>query len=253
MQSAILQNATAYYILAQSAGNPSLLPLASDVSYFENDVPVPILESLLSQNMTWNMVHRIHDTAACTAFIELTAASNPHPYVIATRLVLTSTGDKITKIESVVSDAGDWLFNATSSLNWNLKESWAPIESSAQDSRSVIQAAGDAYLDSWGNGSVPVPYGTPCARLEGGLYTGERNASANSCVMPEFPVKPFYIGNRRYVIDQQLGAVAIFNDFPFLDKSRPNGTQSVNFVRVQRGEIRFIHEITVCWVNNCGR
>ena len=59
--------------------------------------------------------------------------------------------------------------------------------------------------------------------------------------------------NRRYVIDQDLGAVAILNDFPFLDKAKPNGTSSTNILRVESGQIRYIHEITVCSTANCGR
>jgi hypothetical protein len=59
--------------------------------------------------------------------------------------------------------------------------------------------------------------------------------------------------NRRYVVDEDLGAVAILNDFPFLDKTKPNGTSSTNILRVEGGQIRYIHEITVCSTANCGR
>lgn len=102
----------------------------------------------------------------------------------------------------------------------------------------MIQAAGDAYLDSWGDGTVKVPYGAPCARLEGGSYTAGKGSTANTCKMPEFP-KPFSIGNRRYVIDEEVGGLDIFNDFPFIDKGKPNGTSSTNFIRVEGGMIRY--------------
>ena len=59
--------------------------------------------------------------------------------------------------------------------------------------------------------------------------------------------------NRRYVVDEEIGAVAILNDFPFLDKAKPNGTSSTNLLRVEGGQIRYIHEITVCTAANCGR
>ena len=85
------------------------------------------------------------------------------------------------------------------------------------------------------------------------MYTGDRSPSTNTCKMPEFP-KPFAgCSNRRYVVDEVLGAVGIFNDFPFIDKTRPDGTPSSNFLRVEGGLIRYIHENTVCATKNCGR
>jgi hypothetical protein len=61
--------------------------------------------------------------------------------------------------------------------------------------------------------------------------------------MPQFP-SPFNITNRRYVIDEELGGVDIFNNFPFIDKTKPNGTPSTNLIRVEGGMIRYIHEVT---------
>ncbi|PVH77771.1 hypothetical protein DL98DRAFT_561477 [Cadophora sp. DSE1049] len=250
---ALLQEATAAYVSAQTAGQPSLLALTPNTTYHENDVSLSIKTGVLSQSLKIDISRSLHDTSSCTTFTELTAATNPHPYVIHTRLSLSSPGTSITSIQSVVTDAGDWVFNATGHLYYNSLETWSPIPSSAQDSRAVIQAAADAYLDSWGNGSVPVPYGTPCARLEGGAYTDSKNLkTANTCKMPEFP-KPFWISNRRYVVDETVGAVDVFNDFPFIDKTRPEGTPSSNLVRVEGGKIRYVHELTVCATKGCGR
>jgi hypothetical protein len=85
---------------------------------------------------------------------------------------------------------------------------------------------------------------------------GVCNASSNSCRMPEFP-KPFAgAGHRRYVIDEELaplGAVGILKDFPFIDTTSPASTPGTNFVRVEEGMIRYIHETTVCATRNCGR
>ncbi|CAI4220086.1 unnamed protein product [Parascedosporium putredinis] len=247
---AMLEEAAAAYVKAQAGGDPSLLPLADDFKYIENDAEVDIKDGVLSKAVTIDLDRSIYDTTECIAFTELSAATNSEPYVIDTRLVFTD--DKITSIESIVAHEGDWAFNAAGHLRWATQEKWDPIPEAQRDTREVIQAAGDAYLDSWGDGSVSVPYGTPCARLEGGIYTGQSNANGNTCKMPEFP-KPFSAGNRRYVIDEELGAVDIFNDFPFIDKTRPDGTPSTNFLRVEGGKIRYIHETTVCGTKNCGR
>jgi hypothetical protein len=182
---ASLQDITTAYLQAQVAGNASLLPIATNLTYMENDVTMSIASGLLSQPITTDLNRSIHDTSACTTFTEITAATNAHPYVIDTKLVVAD--GKVTQVETVVADAGDWIFNATSHLRYSSAELWSPIPTAKLDTRAVIQAAGDAYLDSWGNGSVPVPYGTPCARLEGGSYTGDNPPKKNTCTMPEFP------------------------------------------------------------------
>ncbi|PVH95518.1 hypothetical protein DM02DRAFT_689964 [Periconia macrospinosa] len=247
----LLQDTAAQYVQAQTSGNPGLLPLASNVSYIENDATVELTKGVLSQPITIDLDRSIYDTEQCIAFTEITAATNTHPYVIDTRLLVSS--GKVAAIQSIVTDPGDWVFNATNHLKWAKQEKWTPIPKEKQDTRAVIKAAADAYLDSWLNGTVKVPYGTPCARIEGGIYTGERNVTANTCTMPQFPKEFTGIGDRRYVIDEELGAVDIFHNFPFIDVKRPNGTSSTNFFRIEGGMIRYIHETTVCLTNNCGR
>ncbi|KAF2246820.1 hypothetical protein BU26DRAFT_567161 [Trematosphaeria pertusa] len=246
----MLQEATAAYLQALAAGKPDTLALAANVSYAENDTPMDITKGILTQPITIDFNRSFYDTTECAASTEISAATNKHPYVINTRLLFAN--DKITTIQSVVADDGDWIFNAANQLSWTKKETWDPIPEGNRDTRAVIKAAGDAYLDSWGDGTVPVPYGTPCARLEGGMYTGDRSPSTNTCKMPEFP-KPFKITNRRYVIDEEVGGVDIFNDFPFIDKTKPDGTSSTNLIRVEGGKIRYIHEITICATKGCGR
>jgi len=247
---AMLQDATGAYVKAQTAGTPSMPALGSNVSYLENDASIDIKSGVLSQAITIDFNRSLLDTTQCATFTELSAATNKKPYVIHTRMLFTD--DKITTIQSVVAKDGDWAFNATGQLYWSKQEKWDPIPDGKRDTYAVIKAAGDAYLDSWGDGTVKVPYGTPCSRLEGGSYTGGRNPTTNTCKMPQFP-GTFKAGNRRYVVDEELGGVDIFNDFPFIDKTKPNGTPSTNLIRVEGGQIRYIHEVTVCSTRNCGR
>lgn len=249
-----LQDIASTYLRAQASGSPNLLPHTANMTYTENDVALNASKGILTQSIIIDLSRSLLDTTTCSIFTEITSATNPHPYVIDTLLRISpTTPATVTSLQSVIADTGDWIFNATSHLHWSQSESWGPIPPSNRDSRTTIRAAADAYLDSWANGSVPVPYGTPCARLEGGAYTGERNATGNTCYMPEFP-KPFKgVGNRRYVIDEEVGAVGILNDFPFIDATRPEGTPSCNLVRVEAGMIRYIHETTVCATRGCGR
>ena len=180
-------------------------------------------------------------------------ATSAHPYVIHTRMEATKKG-KVSKIESVVTHPGDWAFDAAKHLSFTRDEKWDEIPKDKRDTREVIQAAADAYLNQWGDPSLEVPEATPCARLEGGMYTGSRNPEGNTCRMPAFPQK-LSVGHRRYVIDESIGAVDVFNDFPWLDAGLgPDGvTPSSNQMRVEGGKIRYIHEVTVCTTEKCGR
>jgi hypothetical protein len=242
---AMLQEATAGYLAALVAGKPTALALAEGtVAYQENDVTMDISKGVLSQGIKIDFNRSIYDTTECASYTEVVATTK-HAYVIGTRLAFTD--NKITKIESVVCDDGDWLFNASGSLNYNKRENWDPIPEGKRDKREVIKAAGDAYIDAWGDSSIKPPFGAQCARLEGGSYL------SGNCKL-NFP-PPFKVTNRRYTIDEELGAVDIFHNFPFLDKGVPRdpGTQTNNFIRVEAGQIHYIHENTVCAKKSCAK
>ncbi|KAE8443137.1 hypothetical protein EG329_002306 [Mollisiaceae sp. DMI_Dod_QoI] len=250
---AMLQDAASAYVTAQISGIPSsITSLSPTASYAENNVTMDITKGILSSPITIDFNRSLLDTTQCATFTEISAATNKKPYVIHTRMLLSPDASQITAIQSVVAKSGDWAFNATSQLYYSKRETWDPIPEAKRDTRAVIKAAGDAYLDSWGDATVKVPYGTPCSRIEGGSDTGASNPNANTCKMPQFP-GTFHAGNRRYVVDEELGGVDIFNDFPFIDKSRPDGTPSTNLMRVEGGMLRYIHEVTVCAERNCGR
>src|SRR5690606_19718665 len=141
------------------------------------------------------------------------------PYVIHTRMEASEDG-KVTKMESVVTDEGDWVFGAAEHLAVTRTENWDEIPANQRDTRAAIQAAADAYLDNWGDPELPVPHGTPCSRLEGRISTAARDPAGQTCTMGACPEK-LNVSNRRYVIDETMGAVAIFHSFPWLDAGIP--------------------------------
>lgn len=241
------------YVAAQKGGKVSLLPLAKGASYAENDQAMDIGKGVLAGALKVDFIRSLYDTTQCIAFTELVAATDPHPYVILTRMQATGPG-KVSKMESVVTDAGDWGFGADKYLAFTRSEKWDEIPQDKRDTRAVIQAAADAYLDNWGDPALPVPHGTPCARLEGGMYTGTRNPEGNTCDMGAFPQK-LKVTNRRYVIDENYGAVVVFHNFPWIDAGLPvdPGTQSGQMFRVEGGKTRYIHELTVCATPKCSR
>jgi hypothetical protein len=249
----MLEQLTQTYVQAQTDGQVGLLPLANGASYAENDQAMAIGEGVLAGALKVDFTRSFLDTTQCATFTELVAATDPHPYVIHTRIEATEDG-KVSKMESVVTDAGDWVFGATEHLAVTRSEAWDEIPADKRDSRAVIQAAADAYLDNWGDPALPVPHGTPCARLEGRINTGSRNPTGNTCDMGAFPQK-LNVSHRRYVIDETIGAVSIFHDFPWIDAGLPvdPGTPASQTFRVEGGKNRYIHEATVCTTPGCGR
>ena len=241
------------YVKAQSAGKPAMLPLAKGASYGENDQAMDIGKGVVAGALKVDFTRSFLDATQCATFTELVAATDPHPYVIHTRMEVTK-GGKVSKMESVVSDKGDWMFGAAEHLAVTKSQNWGEIPKDKRDTRAVIQAAADAYLDNWGNPTLPVPHGTPCNRLEGRIDTGARKPDGNTCDMGAFPQK-LKVGHRRYVIDETIGAVSIFHNFPWIDAGLPvdPGTPASQMFRVEGGKNRYIHEVTICSEPSCGR
>ncbi|RDL37668.1 Uncharacterized protein BP5553_05101 [Venustampulla echinocandica] len=230
----MLQAATASLIAAQTAGSSSGITALSDtVTYTQNAKAATISTGILSQALKIDHNRSSYDTTQCATYTELIVTDTAKPYVIGTQMHFTDS--KITKVETLVTTTGDWLFNAKNTLKWAITESWAEIPSDKRDSRAVIQAAADAYCDIFNNKSVVVPWGKPCARLEGGSYTGNGSASDRCDVGIPSGVA---LTNRRYVIDETVGAVDVFLTFG------GNLPDSHEF-RVEGGKLRYVHTLTV--------
>lgn len=249
----MLQQVADTYIAAQSTGQPAMMPLAAESYYGENNLPVDIAAGILAEALPVDFTRSFYDTTQCATFTELVSATNAHPYVIHTRMEVSE--GEVTVMESVVTDEGDWVFGADAHLAQTRIENWGEIPAGQRDTRAVIQAAADAYLDNWGDPELPVPHGTPCARLEGRIYTGSRDPEGQTCTMGAFP-QPIDTGNRRYVIDETVGAVSIFHNFSWIDAGlgpyHP-GTPASQMFRAEGGMNRYIHEVTACTTPNCGR
>ncbi|KAK4039552.1 hypothetical protein C8A01DRAFT_36426 [Parachaetomium inaequale] len=246
-----LVDATAKYVAAQTEGKPATLAaIAADtLNYTESDKTVDIKTGVLAQAMKIDHNRSIHDTTLCATFTELIVADGAKPYVIGTRMVFTD--NKASLIETIATKPGDWAFNATGYLHWNSLETWDPIPLDKRDSRAVIQAAGDAYFNRFNNASFAVPFGTPCARLEGGAYTDPRGSGNGTCDLG-LP-STITVTNRRYVVDEEMGAVSIYLGFPGLDRSVADKPMpDSHFFRVEAGEIRYIHTVTTCEHAGCG-
>jgi hypothetical protein len=235
-----LQSAVDSYLAAQRSGSPAALPLAAPAKYIENTVDSAFDKGILKSALKIDFTRSLLDAAICETFTEVIVTDKSHPYVLGVRIKVANR--KISELETLVTDADDWLFNADNYLKYSPSENWGVIPAAARDSRQTLIAAANAYFDVFDDNSVKVPWGTPCNRLEGGIRTG-RGMPDDSCnVGVPTGMK---LTNRRFIADPEIGAVVGFIRWP---TSVPDS----HLFRVESGKLRFVHSLTVCIVPNCG-
>jgi hypothetical protein len=242
-----LQSVVDGYIAAQTEGDAGKLPMGQWVQYTEQfDTSASMSTGMLAKPQKIDFHRSLLDPVSCSTFTEAVIANPAHPYVLGT--VLSVRGDRVNAVDTLVTDADDWLFNAANTLKYSKAEKWTEIPVAERDSRETIIAAANAYLDSFSDKSVVVPWGSPCARLEGGLYTAK---GAPGVVSPQdtcnigVPADTKLV-DRRYIVDDTLGAVAVMLTFG------TNQLPDVHTFRIEKGKIRYVHTITVCKTFNCG-
>jgi hypothetical protein len=234
----MLQAATDSYIAAQTAGDLSRMSLAPEVKYIEN------MQDTTREKGLWNTalpiaLHRsIFDVGRCKTFSEVIVTEGGHPYVIGTRLTVKE--GKITEIDSLVTDQDDWLFNAQNYLKYSKAEDWPVLAVDDRVSRQDLIDAGNQYFDFvFMDKGIRPPWGTPCARLEGGAYTNPKNEHKDTCQIPA-PLGNMYIVNRSYVVDEEMGTVNVFCRF-----GNSDGMPDSHTFRLVNGRYRWIHTLSV--------
>jgi len=242
-----LQRVVDGYIAAQTAGDAGKLPMGQWVQYTEQlDDSASMSTGILSKPQKIDFHRSFLDPVTCSTFTEAVITDPAHPYVLGT--VLSVRGSAVNAIDTLITDADDWLFNAANTLKYSKAEKWTEIPVADRDSRETIIAAANAYLDSFHDKSVTVPWGTPCARLEGGLYTGKGApgvATAEDRCDVGVPSDTKLV-DRRYIVDETIGAVAVLLTFG------NNKLPDIHSFRVEKGKLRYVHTITVCKTFNCG-
>ncbi|KAH7072862.1 hypothetical protein BKA63DRAFT_576847 [Paraphoma chrysanthemicola] len=242
----ILKSATDALLAAQTSGKPSF---AANATYTENRKKASLGSSILSKALKVDHARSQHDVPQCAAFSEFIVTNTAAPYVIATQLRLDNTTNAVSKIDTIMTTKGDWLFNVTGTYYWASREKWDPIPVEKRDTRATIQAAADAYCDIFADKNVKVPWGTPCARLEGGAYTGKGTASDKCDVGIPNGVK---LVNRQYVIDEEFGTVDVIMDFNGRQgEVGAAGLPDSHEFRVEGGKLRYVHTLSSCGGRAC--
>lgn len=233
-----LKAATAAYAEAQRKGSLAGLPLAQNAHYLEN------METTEAAKGLWNtalpIAHTLsfHDDKRCKTFTEIVVTQGGHDYVIGTRLYMHD--GKIIRMDSLVTDKGDWLFNAAAFDRYSKQEDWSPLHSYQRTRASEMIRGANAYLDGFADKFTDIPWGIPCARLEGGAYTNRDNKPDASCEIG-MPAGVLYIVNRDYLVDEEMGVVNIFCRFG----NSTSGMPDSHVFRYIDGKLRNIHTLSV--------
>ena len=229
-----LEAATNLYLTAQGKGDTEGMPLAQGLAYIENLQVVDIKSGVIQKALKIDFHRTLIDQPECQTFTEVIVTDKTHPYVIGTRLRVNH--DKIAEIESLVTQQGDWLFNADNYYKWAPGEDWGVIPVGQRDSRGTLVAAANAYLDAFLEQKIDaVPWGYPCNRTEGGLRTG-KGLPEDSCSVG-VPAGVNIVA-RRFVVDENIGAVVAFCTFGV------GGLPDTHIFRVEKGKLRFVHTMT---------
>lgn len=236
----LLQGISDDWVSAIEQGSMMTMQLGEWVEYNEN-FERGSLGGFLSpaREVNWHMA--LLDTITCQVYVEAVMLDEERPIVTATQISNGFFG--VGPFDNIVTDEGDWLFDAEATYEYARREDWSEIPEAERASRDELIAVADTYLDLFNDPSVEVPWGEPCARLEGGVYTG-RGEPTDTCNIgvPE----GVELVNRRYIVDTAKGAVNVFLEFG------GNALPDSHTFRVENGQIRYVHTVTACKTENCG-
>ncbi len=236
-----LQGGVDNYLDALKKGDSSLMPLASGAQYIENRKETPFDQGIWQKALNVDFHRSVLDVESCETFTEVIHVSSDHPYVLGTRLKIAD--NKISEVEALVTDHDDWLFNAANYLRYSSQEKWGILPAARRSDRQTLIKAANAYFDVFSDPSAPnnVPWGIPCARLEGGAYTNPKNDPEASCTGGPPLEGSVNITNRRFIVDLDMGTVVGLVDF-----GEKNGWPDSHMFRLEDGKVRFVHTLTVC-------
>ena len=242
-----LQTAVNAYVAAQTAGDPSLMPLLAQSRFIEQMEVIDRKDSIVNRPLAIDFRRSLLDEYSCQTYTEVIVLDETHPISMGIRLRLT--GNVISEVEAIVTDEGDWLFNAQNYYDRASAEDWGIIPIAERSSRATLEAAANAYFDQFllGLGSIYVPWGYPCRRLEGGAYTGNGSPTDSCSVGVPDGSLPVNLAERRFVTDEALGATVGLVRYGA--RRRPDA----HLFRLEHDKLRFVHTLTVCDPEpNCG-
>ncbi|KAF2468717.1 uncharacterized protein BDR25DRAFT_357083 [Lindgomyces ingoldianus] len=216
----------------------------ASTTYWENNKTV----STTGPPLKWGGLKIDHnrtivDQEQCATYTEIISTSPSPGYVIGTQirmLIHPEDGYTPTLVDSIVTSKGDWQFNASKSLSLVTGENWDTLPTEKRVDRITLEKAADAYLDLWTNKSAAVPWGYPCARMEGSAYTAKGKPDDSCSVGIPAGGQPANT-DRRYVTDVTVGSVSVLCKFGSMKSGAPDSHE----FRLESGKLRYVHTMTV--------
>jgi hypothetical protein len=236
-----LQELVNGFVAALAAADPTEMSLDDGATYIENMKKSAFDAGVWKNKLKVGFHRDFFDVDSCKIFTEVMDYESAEPHEVGAQIRVNN--GKITEISALVSSVGDWALDNASSFKFRYdissNEKWDIIPEASRDDRETIQAAGDLYLDLFNDTSVKVPWGMPCARLEGGWYTGNKNNlnDPNTTCNSGVP-SGLLINARTYIVDVDLGTVSIFCKF---GGSMPDS----HLFRIEGGKLRYVHTISI--------
>lgn len=172
-----------------------------DFVYKQNDQITDIREGIISQALEVSANRAYYDSTLCKIWTEHVVTNPAHPYVINTQIYVVDGAAK--EIDALVTDEGDFSFNATVYKDIGYSQKWDFIPESERSTREYLKDAGDAYFEHL-HSRAPFPVRVPCMVLSGGFDSSKGNTSVDTCThqpyKPDVPIQTMI--NRRYLIDE---------------------------------------------------
>jgi hypothetical protein len=242
-----LQGVVDKYVAAQTSGEPLRIPFGDFTQYTEQGQLGSMSLGILSTPVKIDFQRSLLDLATCTTFTEVVVADPAHPYVVGAKLQYAGkfnpiAAERVNDVEFIVTDKGDRQFDGAKTLQYAKAEKWAEIPAADRETRTALIAVANGYIDALAAGSGTVPWAAECARLEGAVYTTATGGAGCSTGMP----KGAKIAERRYVVDDAIGAVAVLM---LVGEAK---LPDVHIFRIEKGRIRYVHAMTVCKDGDCG-
>jgi hypothetical protein len=220
------------YLGALRAADPSWMPLSSSVVYMVNEASETLAAGvgLFENPVTIDFHRNLIDVTRCASFTEVIAASNDPQYVLGVKLEVAD--GQITAIEVVATWEGHWGFDADAYLQYSTGEDWSLVPEGERLPYDELAQVGYLYFEYWADKTVEVPWGVPCARLEGGMYTGD---FANSSCDVGIPDQGFAPQPREHLVDVDFGMSVVLLNL---------GGSDSHLFRVLTTGIRYVHTLT---------
>lgn len=235
----MLEDAVASYVAAQRFGDISKMTLASDAKFMENMKEIPKEKGLWNKKLPLAFHRSYLDPVLGKSFTEIIVTEGSHPYVIGTRLSVEY--GEIVEIDSIITDKGDWYFNADRYLKYSKMEDWSVLPVEKQRNRDYLLRAANVYLDLFYDNKLEAPFGIPCARLEGGEDYSDNGMNPRPTCNVGYPDDEILkIVDRKFLVDVELGVVHVFCRFGEVD-----GMPDSHLFRIVDGKYRFIHTLSV--------